>query len=78
MKVQLSTHQRMVIVKGICAGVALRDKEPVINKDNNGIIEISHKGVVNIWDLCAISCDAEAFGLKAKFHPNRIEIIQES
>ncbi len=61
---KLSTHQRGVILRGICAGAALRDKSPQIS-ENNTVITCT--GQMEIWDICSISADAEAFGLKANF-----------
>lgn len=61
---RLSTHQRGVILRGICSGAALRDKHPEISENNTVITTPS---TLNGWDICCISCDAEAFGLKAKF-----------
>ncbi|MDC1809090.1 hypothetical protein POZ03_01280 [Bacteroides uniformis] len=62
---RLSTHQFNIILRGICNGAALRDKQPEILKDAQGIVCNSS---LNIWDICTISSDAEAFGLKAEFH----------
>lgn len=62
---ELTTHQRGVILRGICNAAALRDKNPTIS-ENNTIITCNVP--LSIWDLCSISCDAEAFGLKAEFH----------
>lgn len=60
----LSTHQRGVILRGICGGAALRDKSPRIS-ENNTVIACA--GELEIWDICCISSDAEAFGLKPSF-----------
>lgn len=60
----LSTHQRGVILRGICGGAALKDKSPQISEDNT---VITCGAALGIWDICAISSDAEAFGLKANF-----------
>ena len=62
---KLTTHQRGVILRGICNAAALRDKNPTIS-ENNTVITCNVP--LSIWDLCSISCDAEAFGLKAEFH----------
>ncbi|WP_373168160.1 hypothetical protein [Bacteroides cellulosilyticus] len=62
---ELTTHQRGVILRGICNAAALRDKNPTISENNTVITcDVS----LSIWDICSISCDAEAFGLKAEFH----------
>lgn len=62
---ELTTHQRGVILRGICNGAALRDKNPTISESNT---IITCNVPLSIWDLCSISCDAEAFGLKVEFH----------
>lgn len=61
---QLTTHQRGIILRGICCGAALKDKEPQIT-ERNSVITCQQK--LEIWDICCISSDAEAFGLKAEF-----------
>lgn len=61
---ELTTHQRGVILRGICGGAALKDKSPQISDDNTVITCVKS---LNIWDICTVSSDAEAFGLKAKF-----------
>ncbi len=61
---KLSTHQRGVILRGICTGASLRDKSPHIS-GNNTVITCT--GQLEIWDICSISSDADAFGLKARF-----------
>jgi hypothetical protein len=61
---ELTTHQRGVILRGICGGAALKGKSPLIS-ENNTVITCAHE--LNVWDICCISSDAEAFGLKAKF-----------
>lgn len=61
---ELTTHQRGVILRGICGGAALRDKSPQIS-ENNTVIACA--GELEIWDICCISSDAEAFGLKPSF-----------
>lgn len=61
---ELTTHQRGVILRGICGGAALKDKSPQIS-DGNTVITCMES--LDVWDICAISTDAEAFGLKAKF-----------
>lgn len=60
----LSTHQRAVILRGICGGAALKDKSPQISENNT---VITCDGELEIWDICCISSDAEAFGLKPSF-----------
>lgn len=77
MEAKLSVHQRMVIVKGICGGVSLNKKEPKITKESDDVIVITFKGVLDVWAICAISCDAEAFGLTAEYELNKIKIIQK-
>ena len=71
---KLSTHQLKVILRGICNGVALKDKHPEVAKESAAIFCDSH---LDIWDICCISSDAEAFDLKASYHyegnRNRIE-----
>lgn len=64
-KKELTVHQRGVILRGICNGAALRNKNPQIIEENTAITCDSQ---LNIWDICGISCDAEAFGMKVKFH----------
>ena len=61
---ELTTHQRGVILRGICGGAALKDKSPQIS-ENNTVITCA--GGLEIWDICCISSDAEAFGLKPSF-----------
>ena len=61
----MSTHRFNVILRGICNGAALRNKQPEILTDTQ---EIVCTPALDIWDICAISSDAEAFGLKAEFH----------
>lgn len=61
---ELTTHQRGVILRGICGGAALRDKSPQIS-ENNTVIACA--GELEIWDICCIGSDAEAFGLKPSF-----------
>lgn len=61
---ELTTHQRGVILRGICGGAALKGKSPLIS-ENNTVITCAHE--LNVCDICCISSDAEAFGLKAKF-----------
>lgn len=61
---ELTTHQRGVILRGICGGAALKGKSPLIS-ENNTVITCAHE--LNVWDICCISSDAEAFGLKARF-----------
>ena len=53
-----------VILRGICGGAALKDKSPQISEDNT---VITCGAELSIWDICAISSDAEAFGLQVKF-----------
>jgi len=62
---ELTTHQRGVILRGICNGAVLKDKNPQIS-DNNTVITCDTP--LSIWDICSISCDAEAFGMKVNFH----------
>lgn len=64
-KKELTVHQRGVILRGICNGAALRNKNPQIIEENTAITCDSQ---LNIWDICGISCDAEAFGMKVEFH----------
>lgn len=61
---ELTTHQRGVVLRGICGGAALKGKSPQIS-ENNTVITCA--GELAIWDICCISSDAEAFGLKASF-----------
>ena len=61
---ELTTHQRGVVLRGICGGVALKGKFPQISQGNT---VITCTGQLEIWDICCISSDAGAFGLKAKF-----------
>jgi hypothetical protein len=61
---ELTTHQRGVILRGICNGAALRDKSPRISESNT---VITTPDTLSGWDICCISSDAEAFGLKANF-----------
>ena len=60
----LTTHQRSIILRGICGGAALKDKQADVIERNT---VITCQGKLEIWDICSISCDAEAFGLKAEF-----------
>ncbi len=60
----LSTHQRGVILRGICGGAALKDKEPQISEGNTVITTTKE---LDVWDMCCISSDAEAFNMKASF-----------
>lgn len=60
----LTTHQRGIILRGICGGAALRDKQAEVIERNT---VITCQGKLEIWDICSISCDAEAFGLKVEF-----------
>ena len=62
---ELSTHQRGVILRGICNGIALKKKNPEIS-ENNTVITCDR--ALDIWDICCISSDAEAFGMKVKYH----------
>lgn len=64
MEKKLSPHQRGVILRGICAGASLKDKAPQIS-ENNTVITCGER--LNVWDICCISSDAEAFGLKTHF-----------
>lgn len=61
---KLTTHQRGVILRRICGGAALKDKSPQISENNTVITSV---GQLDVWDICSISSDAEAFGLKAQF-----------
>ena len=61
---ELNTPQRGVILRGICGGAALKGKSPLIS-ENNTVITCTH--ALNVWDICCIRSDAEAFGLKVKF-----------
>ena len=61
---ELTTHQRGVILRGICGGAALKDKSPQIS-ENNTVITCA--GGLEIWDICCISSDAAAFGLNQSF-----------
>ncbi len=61
---ELTTHQRGVVLRGICGGVALKGKSPQIS-ENNTVITCA--GQLEIWDICCISSDAGAFGLKVSF-----------
>lgn len=61
---ELTTHQCGVILRGICAGAALKGKKTQITEGNTVITCVEK---LNIWDICCISSDAEAFGLRAKF-----------
>ncbi len=62
---KMSTHQFNIILRGISNGAALRDKQPEILTDTH---EIVCNLPLDIWTICSISSDAEAFGLKAEFH----------
>ena len=42
----------------------MKDKSPRISENNT---VISYAGRLDVWDICSISCDAEAFGLEATF-----------
>ena len=72
---ELTTHQRGVILRGICNGTALKDKNPNISENNTVITCDSPLGFLNI---CCISYDAEVFGLKAIFHFDEIISIEFS
>jgi len=61
---ELTTHQHGVILRGICGGAALRDKSPRISENNT---VITTPATLSGWDICCISSDAGAFGLKAQF-----------
>ena len=60
----LTTHQRGIILRGICGSASLKDKQADVIERNT---VITCQGKLEIWDICSISCDAEAFGLKAEF-----------
>lgn len=62
---ELSIHQRGVILRGICNSAALRNKNPRIS-ENNTVITCDSS--LSVWDICSVSCDAEAFGMKVGFH----------
>lgn len=62
---ELTTHQRGVILRGICNGAALKDKNPRITQSNT---VITCETSLSLWDICCISSDAEAFGIKAEYH----------
>ena len=61
---ELSVHQRGVILRGICYSAALQDKQPQISEYNT---VITCQLPLSVWDICSISCDADAFGLETKF-----------
>lgn len=61
---ELTTHQRGVVLRGICNGAALRNKSPQISESNT---VITTPVTLSSWDICCISSDAEAFGLTTKF-----------
>lgn len=61
--IQLTTHQKNIVLKGIANGASLRNRHPEIKDDT-----IICKGRLSIWDICSISSDAEAFNMKATFH----------
>ena len=61
---KLTIHQRGVILRGICSSAALKDKSQKIS-ENKTVITCA--GQLSVWDICCISCDAEAFGLEATF-----------
>lgn len=63
-KKELTTHQRGIILRGICNGAALRNKSPQISESNT---VITTPATLSGWAICCISGDAEAFGLKARF-----------
>lgn len=62
---EFTTHQRGVILRGICNSAALRDKSPTISENNT---VITCNVLLSVWELCSVSCDAEAFGMKAGVH----------
>ena len=72
---ELTTHQRGVILRGICNGTALKDKNPNISENNTVITCDSPLGFLNIYSNRS---DAEVFGLKAKFHFDEIISIEFS
>lgn len=45
---KLTTHQRGIILRGICGGVALKGKSPQIS-ENNTVITCA--GELEIWDI---------------------------
>lgn len=62
---ELTSHQRGVILRGICNSAVLRGKQAQIGENN---MEIVCEHPLSAIDICSISCDSEAFGLKADFH----------
>lgn len=62
---ELTTHQRGVILRGICNGAALKHKQTLITEDNTVIV--CNEALLPL-DICCISCDAEAFGMEAEFN----------
>lgn len=69
---EFTTHQRGVILRGICSGAALKGKSPLIS-ENNTVITCAT--ALNVWDISCICSDAETFGLKANFGYNGQTII---
>ena len=69
---KLSEHQRGIVLRGICNGIALRDKQPEIVENNTTII---CKTPLSIWEFCNICDDAEAFNLKPELHYSGITKI---
>jgi hypothetical protein len=45
---ELTTHQRGVILRGICGGAALKGKSPLIS-ENNTVITCADE--LNVWDI---------------------------
>lgn len=64
---KLSKHQRGVILRGICNGHALQDKQAKIVENNTAVI---CEAPLSIWEFCSICNDAEVFNLKPELHYN--------
>ena len=60
---ELTAHQRGVILRGICNGAALKNKQTLITEDNTVIV---CNAPLLLSDICCISSDAEAFGMKVE------------
>lgn len=61
---ELTIHQRGVILRGICNGAALKDKDPQISERNT---VITYRAPLNIVDICCIGSDAKAFGMEVEY-----------
>lgn len=61
---ELTIHQRGIILRGIAGGASLRGKEPKIPQCNTVITCNSRLSLI---EISCISCDAEAFGMAADF-----------